>query len=84
MLPFFDWNIAYYVKTNQYNQQAYVYIFKINLKLNEYDLQTPPNLKENKEIFRLKESDLHRMIKECIKNVFKETYYKQYNNGKNI
>lgn len=66
---------------NKYTNKPCVYIFKVNLKPEEFGLRNPKN--ENKEYktnnimkqrITLKESDLHRMIKESVKQVLNESY----------
>lgn len=85
----FDYNIGYTVKTNQYG--AYVYVFIINLKLQEFGLNIPPTIKENKiqnlhntmknkKVIRLTESDLHNIIAESVKQALNELDWKTYAN----
>lgn len=65
----FDYNIGYTIKTNIETNGAYVYIFMMNLKLEEFGLKAPIALKENKSTIILKESQLHFIIREAIKKI---------------
>ena len=69
----FDFNVGFTIRTNC--NKSYVYVFTINLKPEEFGLKVPPILNENKQhtsdkiIYRIKESQLRRIIKESIKQV---------------
>lgn len=78
-----NFNIGYTVKTNDYG--AYVYIFQMDLKPQEFGLKVPPTIKENKQVFnrtnimktnknvvRLSESKLRNIISETVKKVLRE------------
>lgn len=64
----------------------YVYVFKLNLKLEEFGLKIPPNLQENKiryiintmktnkKVIRLTESDLHCLIEEAVRETLNEGF----------
>ena len=73
LLRDFDYNVGYTIKTNNQTQQAYVYIFMVNLKPEEFDLKVPPTLTENRQhlhhIYRINESQLRNIIKESIKKI---------------
>ncbi len=57
-----------HIKT--YNTRPpYVYIFKINLKTDEYGLKVPPALNENKRIIPLTESHIRQYSKRNIKTI---------------
>lgn len=75
----FNCNIGYTVKTNQYG--AYVFVFMINLKPQEFGLNTikenksiytDNTMKTNKKVIRLTEADLHNMITEAVKTALNE------------
>lgn len=81
-----NFNIGYTVKTNDYG--AYVYIFQMDLKPQEFGLKVPPTIKENKQesnrtnimktnknVVRLTESNLRNIIAESVKRVLNETYF---------
>ena len=69
----FDFNVGFTIRTNC--NKSYVYVFTINLKPEEFGLKVPPILNENKQhtsdkiIYRIKESQLRRIIRESIKKV---------------
>ena len=44
----FDFNVGYAVKTNSTTKQPYVYVFMVNLRPEEFGLEIPPTLKENR------------------------------------
>jgi len=78
----FDYNAAYVVKTNNTTNQPYVYIFKMNLNTEEYGLEIPPTLDENKQrnnmsktkrTINLNEFDLRKMVTETVKLVLMES-----------
>lgn len=68
-------NVLFMVMTNNRTQQAYVYIIKLKLNPEEFGLKVPPTLNENKQhtstkiVYRMKESQLRRLIQESIKKV---------------
>lgn len=86
----FNYNIGYTVKTNQYG--AYVYVFMINLKPQEFGLKTirenkifNNTMKTNKKVIRLTEADLHCLIEEAVKGALNEigdTFRGQYMIGR--
>lgn len=63
----FDYNIGYTIKTDNTTNQVYVYIFMINLKLNEFCLQIPPNLNESKRFIHLTESYIKHIVRKTLK-----------------
>ena len=63
----FDYNVAYVIKTNNVTQQAYVYIFIINLNAEEFGLKLPPTLNENKKIIPLTESYIRHIVRETLR-----------------
>lgn len=81
-----NYNIGYTVKTNQYG--AYVYVFMINLNLEEFGLlkeniiQNVHNImKTKKKVIKLTESDLHNMIAEGVRQALNELDWKTYANA---
>jgi hypothetical protein len=66
LLKDFGCNAAYYIKT--YNTRLpYVYIFKINLKTDEYGLKVSPALNENKKIILLTVSHIKHIVRETLR-----------------
>ena len=71
----FGFNVGFTIKTSNRTHNSYVYVFKVNLKPEEFGLKVPPILNENKQhpsdkiIYRMKESQLRRIIQESIKQV---------------
>ena len=68
------YNAIFMVLTNNQTQQAYVYLFWIDLKPEEFGLKVPPTLNENKQpitkiVYCLSEKQLRNIIKESIKKV---------------
>lgn len=69
----FNFNVGFTIKTN--SNKTYVYVFTINLKPAEFGLKVPQTLNENKQhtstkiVYRMKESQLRRIIQESIKKV---------------
>lgn len=61
-VPDFDFNIGYVIKTNKQTQQNYVYVFMVNLKIQDYDLN------ENKKLIRVSETELKRIITESVRD----------------
>lgn len=76
LLKDFGCDAIYYIKTNG-NHPPYVYIFKINLKTDEYGLKVPPTLQEGKSVVRLTESDLRFIVTECARKIVENTYSKR-------
>ena len=66
LLKDFGCDAIYYIKTNN-THPPYVYIFKINLKTDEYGLKVPPTLQENKNVIHLTESHIRSMIRETLR-----------------
>ena len=64
----FNSNVGFIVRTNNLTNQAYVYVFKMDLKPEEFGLKVPPTLKENKNII-LTESQLRNIIRRTILDV---------------
>lgn len=62
-IPDFDFNIGYVIKTNKQTQQNYVYVFMVNLKIQDYDLN------ESKSVIRISETELKRMITESVRDI---------------
>lgn len=84
----FDYNVGYTVKTNNATNQVYVYIFMVNLKPEEFGLRIPKNenkqYKTNrnmKQVIRLTESDLHRVIKESVNKILNELDWRTYDSA---
>ena len=44
----FDYNVTYAVKISKRTHRAYVYVYKIDLKLEEFGLKMPPRVKEGR------------------------------------
>lgn len=71
----FGFNVGFTIKTSNRTHHNYVYVFKVNLKPEEFGLKVPPILNENKQhtsdkiIYRIKESQLRRIIQESIKQI---------------
>jgi len=64
------YDVTFIVKMSKQTNEAYVYIFKMDLKPEEFGLKTPP-LNESKtvkkrKIHHLKESQLRQIIREVI------------------
>lgn len=61
----FGYDVAFIVKTNQNTNKNYVYVFKIDLKPQEFGLKVPPTLEENRDDI------VSRIITETINNYLK-------------
>ena len=63
----FNYNVGYTIQTNSMNQ-TYVYIFKLNLNLEEFGLKLPPNVTENSQqcINRIISESINKSINEII------------------
>lgn len=59
--------LGYVIKTNNFTQQSYVYIFRVNLNAIEYGLKLPPSLNENKKIILLTESHIRHIVRETLR-----------------
>lgn len=57
------------IQLNSIKCGAYVYVFKMNLKPEEYGLDIPPSLTEGKNIIRLTESQFRQILVESISAV---------------
>jgi hypothetical protein len=76
----FNCGIGYTIKENKFTKQPYVYIFMLNLKLDEFGLKSPYITENNniktqynmKQVIRLTEGDLHRIINECVNEALNE------------
>lgn len=66
------YDVAFIVKTDRINNINYVYVFKINLYPEKYNLKTPPSLNEQRTLLRLTEHQLRCLIKQCVKNIIKK------------
>ena len=67
-----NYDVTYIVKTNNKTNQTYVFIFYINLKLEEFGLNVPSSLNENKQIIRLTECEFYEFITHAVKNLINE------------
>jgi hypothetical protein len=81
----FDFNVGCTVKTNSTTNQSFVFVFRVNLKPEEFGLKVPAKLKENKQIgiplqkvYRLNESDLCKIVRNVIREVAASLYEKHY------
>lgn len=61
----FDYNVGYFIKTDNITNQPYVYVFMVNLNPESFGLKVPSTLKENKSI-RLTESQLRHIIRKTL------------------
>ncbi len=73
----FGYNVAYSIVNDTTTNKNFVYVFKVNLALEEFDLKVPPLLTENKHIVRLTDSDLKFIITECVRRVIRDIYSKK-------
>lgn len=92
----FDLGIGYTIKEDKYTGRLYVYIFMLNFKLDEFGLKSPYITEHNntktqynnmKQIIRLTEGDLHRIVKGCVKNALNELdarTYASYSLGRDL
>ena len=64
----FDINVGYKIIADRRTNKPFVYLFRVNLKLEEFGL-TPPPLEENKSRLHLSESQLRRVIQRTLINV---------------
>lgn len=60
----FDYNVGYTVIIDNVTNRTCVYVFMVNLNLEEFGLKKPPTLKENKIV--LTESNLRKIISETL------------------
>ena len=74
----FNCGVGYTIKYNKFTKQPYVYIFMLNMKLEDFGLEFPNITESNnitktrsksKSIIRLTESDLCYIVKNCINEV---------------
>lgn len=63
----FDYNVGYSIKTNGY---VYVYIYKMNLMLEEFGLISPQSLEENHASICITESQLRHIIRETLTRLY--------------
>ena len=79
------YDVTYIIKTNKATNKNYIYVFKIDLKTEEYGLNIPPSLTEDKNVIRLTESMLKSMIAESLMNILNEYHeYKPVSRNKEI
>ena len=80
----FGYNVGYKILEDRNKQNSFVYIFMMNLNIEEFGLQYPLKIIEKKQYntmnntkkrIRLTESQLHRIIKEAINELDWKTYY---------
>ena len=80
----FGYNVGYKILEDRTKQYSFVYIFMVNLNIEEFGLQYPLKIIEKKQYntmnntkkrIRLTESQLHRIIKEAINELDWKTYY---------
>jgi len=86
----FGYDITFMVKTKRGTNRSYLHVFKINLKPEDFGLNIPPYIQENKQhnnntmkqkqTIRLTESQLHQVINEAVKSVLNEDWpsYEDY------
>ncbi len=63
------YNVAFVIKNNSFTSRDYLYVFKINLNLEEFDLKQPQiseTKHKSRRIIHIKESQLRRLVRECI------------------
>ena len=68
------YDVSFIVKSDNTNGQLFVYIFDINLNYENFGLRDPSNITEHKihnimskkNIIRLTETQLHRVIRQCL------------------
>lgn len=76
------YDVTFIVSTDKTRGKNFVYVYKADLKPQEFGLRVPPNLEENKQykyntmntnksVIRLTESELHKIIEEAITKIFK-------------
>lgn len=65
----FDYNVGYTIKTNNKTQEAFVYVFMLNLKPYEFGLKTPQTKNGNSPI-QITESDLKMMVRKVIRRLY--------------
>ena len=67
------YDVYFIVKTNNTTQTNYIYVFKLDLKPEEFGLKIPSTLKENKKkTIRLTETEFKQMLVECITKIINE------------
>ena len=78
----FDYNVGYKILEDRISYYSFVYIFMMNLNIEEFGLQYPLKITEIKQYntmnntnkIRLTETQLHSVIKESIKRVIRESF----------
>jgi hypothetical protein len=83
----FNCGVGYTIKDNKFTKQPYVYIFMLNMKLEEFGLELP-NMTESKnntkiqykmkQRIRLTEGDLHRIVRQCVNEALNELDARTY------
>lgn len=71
----FGYNAAFIVKTNFKTNQPFVYLFKLNLNLEDFGLKMPP-LKEE-SLLSVTKSDIKNMVLECVECILEAKQYKK-------
>lgn len=78
----FNYKVAYVVKTDNNAIQPYVYVFMLNLNLEEYGLKMPMGIREmfnnnliKRRHIRLTEGEVCSMVRECVNMYLQENYY---------
>ena len=67
------YDVTFIVSFDRTRNVNYVYVFKLDLKLEEFGLKIPPTLNENKKkTIRLTETEFKQMLVECITKIINE------------
>ena len=80
--PKLNIDLRYTIGFDNRTNRNYVFIFKMDYKLDRFGLIRPAELVENKFAQRLLESRLENTIKKIVRNVLKEHRYKEIKRNK--